>query len=127
MSDAPFLGRSVLVIEDEPFTRMVMARMLASLGFSAVHQAADGAAGLQAVAAHTPDAVICDVEMAPMDGLGFLRGLRAQGIARLPVAFLTNRIDETRRAEAAALGADTFLAKPAEPKALAAALARLLP
>lgn len=121
MADTAFGDYSVLVIEDEAFTRMVLARMLSSLGFKAVHQAADGEAGLSAVHAHTPDAVLCDVEMAPMDGLGFLRALRADGEPRLgglPVLFMTNRIDEARMAEARALGVDTFLTKPATPDSL---------
>lgn len=112
---------SVLVIEDETFTRMVLAKMLSSLGFKAVHQAQDGESGLAAVHAHAPDAVVCDVEMAPVDGLGFLRALRASEDPRhkaLPVLFMTNRADEGRMAEARALGVDTFLVKPATPEAL---------
>ncbi len=121
MSATAFGDFSVLVIEDETFTRMVLARMLSTLGFKAVHQAQDGESGLAAVRAHAPDAVLCDVEMAPMDGLGFLKALRAGDDPRhkaLPVLFMTNRIDEARMAEARTLGADTFLVKPATPDAL---------
>ena len=125
MTATAFDGFSVLVIEDEAFTRMVLARMLSTLGFKAVHQAQDGESGLAAVRAHAPDAVLCDVEMAPMDGLAFLKALRADGNPRhaaLPVLFMTNRIDESRRAEARALGAEIFLVKPATPDALRATL-----
>lgn len=121
MAAAGFGDFSVLVIEDEKFTRMVLAKMLATLGFKAVHQAEDGQSGLAAVEAHDPDLVVCDVEMQPMDGLGFLRSLRASAEARrraLPVVFMTNRADQDRMAEAAALGADTFIVKPATPDAL---------
>ena len=112
---AAFGDFSVLVIEDESFTRMVLAKMLTTLGFGAVHQAADGEAGLAAVQAHDPDLVVCDVEMRPMDGLGFLKALRASADARhqaLPVVFMTNRADQSRMDEAAAYGADTFIVKP---------------
>ncbi|AWJ84538.1 response regulator [Azospirillum sp. TSH58] len=118
---AAFGDFSVLVIEDESFTRMVLARMLAALGFRSVHQAADGEAGLAAVRAHGPDLVVCDVEMQPMDGLGFLKALRASPDARhraLPVVFMTNRADQSRVDEAAAFGADTFILKPATPASL---------
>ncbi len=116
-----FDGVSVLVIEDESFTRMVLVRMLATLGFQAVHQAADGESGLAAVAAHHPDLILCDVEMQPMDGFGFVRALRASDDPRrrgLPVVFMTNRADPDRLAEAQASGADAVLAKPATPDAL---------
>lgn len=112
---------SVLIIEDESFTRMVLARMLSTLGFKAVHQAADGESGLAAVAAHDPDLILCDVEMQPMDGFGFLRALRANDDPRrrsLPVIFMTSRADPERLAEAQASGADAILAKPATPDML---------
>ena len=60
MSASAFGNYSVLVIEDETFTRMVLARMLGGLGFKAVHQAGDGEAGLAAVRAHAPDIVLCE-------------------------------------------------------------------
>lgn len=122
---AAFGEFSVLLVEDEAFTRMVLAKMLGTLGFKAVHQAGDGEAGLAAVRAHSPDLVVCDVEMRPLDGLGFLRALRASDDPRhhaLPVVFMTNRADQERMAEAAALGADTFIVKPATPDALRRAL-----
>ncbi|HYD67087.1 response regulator [Azospirillum sp.] len=125
MATTAFGDYTVLVIEDEAFTRMVLAKMLATLGFKAVHQAADGEAGLAAVREHRPDVVVCDVEMTPLDGLGFLRALRAGGDPRhaaLPVIFMTNRADEGRMAEARDLGADAFLVKPATPDSLRAAL-----
>ncbi len=121
MTAAAFGDCSVLVIEDEKFTRMVLAKMLGTLGFKAVHQAEDGESGLAAVAVHAPDLVLCDVEMQPLDGLGFLKALRASDDARhraLPVVFMTNRADRDRMAEAAAHGADTFIVKPATPDTL---------
>ncbi|WP_448204131.1 response regulator [Azospirillum sp. sgz302134] len=126
---AAFGHFTVLVIEDEKFTRMVLAKMLGNLGFKAVHQAEDGETGLAAVRAHNPDVVVCDVEMQPVDGLGFLKGLRAGADERhraLPVIFMTNRADQDRMAEAAALGADTFIVKPATPESLAEKLSAKL-
>lgn len=121
MTTPAFGDYSVLVIEDESFTRMVLAKMLGTLGFKAVHQAQDGSTGLEAVRTHNPDIILCDVEMLPLDGLGFLKALRGSGDARqnaLPVVFMTNRTDESRMAEAKALGAGTFLVKPATPDSL---------
>lgn len=129
MSEGAFGGFTALVIEDEAFTRLVVARMVGALGFKAVHQATDGASGLDAVRAHAPDIVLCDVEMVPIDGLGFLRELRASGNAghaAVPVVFMTNRADEARMAEARALGADAFILKPVTPDALRATLGERL-
>lgn len=123
---AGYADVSVLVVEDEKFTRMVLARMLGTLGVKAVFQAEDGASGLDAVARHAPDFVLCDVEMTPVDGLGFLRGLRgAPGPSQaLPVVLMTNRADEDRVAEARALGAESFIVKPVTAEALRALMDR---
>jgi two-component system chemotaxis response regulator CheY len=124
-TETPFGALSVLVVEDESFTRMVLAKMLGTLGVKAVHQAADGESGLAAVAAHAPDLVLCDVEMQPMDGFGFVRALRASADSRqctLPVVFMSGRVDDDRKAQACDSGADAVLAKPVTPASLRDAL-----
>ena len=126
MTDLPFDGRFALVVEDEPFTCKVLAKMLARLGFSTVHQANDGGAGLDVVRTQPLDVVLCDIEMAPVDGLAFQKTVRAEGHLALPVLFTTNRIDDARAADARSLGADTFLTKPPAPDRLQAALSRML-
>ena len=123
--ETPFGALSVLVVEDESFTRMVLAKMLGTLGVQAVHQAADGESALAAVAAHSPDLVLCDVEMQPMDGFGFVRALRASPESRsraLPVVFMSGRVDGDREAAARASGASLVLTKPVTPASLRAAL-----
>jgi CheY-like chemotaxis protein len=128
-ADDALNGVSVLVIEDESFTRMVLVRMLTGLGVAAVHQATDGESGLAAVDAHAPDLILCDVEMQPMDGFGFVRSLRGSADPRrrgLPVVFMTNRADQDRLAEAQASGADAILAKPATPDTLRRVLSERL-
>jgi len=105
---------------------MVLAKMLGTLGVKAVHQAADGESGLAAVAAHSPDLVLCDVEMQPMDGFGFVRALRAGGEPYrhvLPVVLMSGRVDGDREAQARDGGADAVLAKPVTPASLRGVLA----
>ena len=129
MTEASFAERSALVIEDEPFTRTVIARMLTNLGFKAVHQAGDGASALSLARAERPDIVVCDVEMQPVDGLGFLRELRAgqDGHGRVvPVVFMTNRVDPVIVAQSRTLGADVFLPKPVNAAGLKETLAHAL-
>lgn len=124
-TETPFGALSVLVVEDESFTRMVLAKMLGTLGVKAVHQAADGESALAAVAAHAPDLVLCDVEMQPMDGFGFVRALRASPESRsssLPVVFMSGRVDNDRETAARASGAALVLAKPVTPASLREAL-----
>lgn len=70
-----------LVVEDHPFQRDMLVRMLTSLGSAAVHEAADGAAALAVLrdSARPVDIVISDLAMPGMDGLEFVRRLSEEG------------------------------------------------
>lgn len=117
-----FVGRKVLLIEDEIFTRKVLTRLLTNLGFAEVEEAEDGEAGLAAVRTCGPDVVLCDVEMTPMDGFDFITAVRKAGFDTLPIVLMSNRTDAERLARAREAGASTILAKPVRPEALRRAL-----
>jgi len=81
----------VLIVEDDEPTRVVTRRTLEAAGF-AVDEAANGAEGLERVAANPPAIILLDLMMPVMDGFEFLRRLRAQqDTANLPVLVLTAR------------------------------------
>jgi DNA-binding response OmpR family regulator len=82
--------------------------MLRLEGFE-VRTAATAEAGLQAAAERQPDAIILDLRMPLVDGLVFLRRLRAQEEHRLvPVAIVTGEylLDDAVAAELRELGAE---------------------
>jgi chemotaxis protein histidine kinase CheA/ActR/RegA family two-component response regulator len=99
----------VLVVDDSAITRDLVAGVVSSAGFS-VRTAPDGAAGLAAIRARTPHAVVCDVEMPIMTGLELLGEARAFS-PTLPIILLTSRSSDVARKEALALGATAFVAK----------------
>lgn len=66
----------VVVAEDRADARTMVGIMLASFGFDVV-LTADGVDALDAVFTHGPDAVVCDMDMPNLDGLGLCRALRA--------------------------------------------------
>lgn len=113
-------GLKILVIDDQEFVRAIVRKMLAQIGIGSVVEAGDGTAGLDAVERERPDLVICDVQMRPLDGFGFVRALRALPVARAttPVILLTAHTDPTTLARAEEVGVDAFLAKPVLPPAL---------
>ena len=67
----------VLIVEDNATVLNLYRNALRGAGFT-VHAAADGAAGLAAVSAFEPDAVLLDLVLPSMDGLTLLRRLRAE-------------------------------------------------
>jgi CheY-like chemotaxis protein len=79
----------VVVAEDRADARTMVGIMLASYGFDVV-LAVDGLDALDAVLKHGPDAVVCDLEMPNLDGLGLCRALRAlRANETLPIIVFT--------------------------------------
>jgi diguanylate cyclase (GGDEF)-like protein len=67
---------SVLVVDDEPDKRLLLAFALKNEGYE-VYTAVDGVAGLAAVELHQPDLIVTDVMMPRMDGYEMIRRVRA--------------------------------------------------
>jgi CheY-like chemotaxis protein len=112
---------TVLVVDDEPTARELMARHLRRAGFH-VLEAADGRAGLEAARATRPDVITLDVLMPKMDGWAVLKELKSDPeLADIPVIMAT--ITDERNL-GIALGASEYLTKPIDRDRLAAILAR---
>ncbi|EME67771.1 CheY-like receiver protein [Paramagnetospirillum caucaseum] len=109
----------VLVIDDQEFVRTIVKKMLQQVGVGTVVEAHDGNSGLETVERERPDVVVCDVQMRPVDGFGFVKSLRALPFGRdLPVIMLTAHTDATTVGRAKELDVNAFLAKPVLPPAL---------
>ncbi len=117
--DAP---RRVLVVDDEPTVREVVARYLERDGMT-VEQASDGAQAIDALNRH-PDLVVLDIMIPGTTGLEILREIRQHG--ETPVILLTARSDETDRVVGLELGADDYVVKPFSPRELAARVRSVL-
>ncbi|MGE3957690.1 MAG: two-component system response regulator [Vicinamibacterales bacterium] len=99
---------SILIVDDDEAVTQTFARMLRMEGFT-VRTAVDARAGLAEALEHRPDAIILDLRMPLVDGLGFLRQLRAtRGLDHTPVAIVTGDyfLDEQVSGELQALGAE---------------------
>jgi two-component system response regulator MprA len=99
---------TILVVDDNEAVTQIFARMLAFEGYR-VRTALDAEGGLREAAASHPDAIILDLRMPLLDGLGFLRRLRAITDQRgTPVAIVTGDyfVDDAVSAELRDLGAE---------------------
>lgn len=119
MSDA-----TILVAEDDRQVREALERILRFEGYGVV-TVNDGAAALEAIDTHTPDAIVLDVMMPLVDGLDVCRRLRARG-DRTPVLMLTARDEVRDRVAGLDAGADDYLPKPFALDELLARLRALL-
>jgi len=115
--------RGVLVVDDEPMVREVVAQYLELDGF-VVHEASDGAAAMAWLDTHEPELVVLDVMLPGLDGLTLLR--RVRGAGNVPVILLTARAEETDRILGLELGADDYVIKPFSPRELVARVRTVL-
>ena len=107
----------VLVVDDEPMVREVLARYLEQAGF-AVTTAEDGEEALSRFADSPPDLVLLDLMLPRIDGFEVFRRMRAS--YQTPVIMLTARGEETDRIVGLELGADDYVTKPFSPREVVA-------
>lgn len=115
--------RRVLVVDDEPMIREVVARYLEREGFR-VDLASDGQAALRLARERRPHLVILDLMLPDTRGLDILGALRESGA--VPVIVLTARGDEGDRVLGLELGADDYVVKPFSPRELTARVRSVL-
>jgi DNA-binding response OmpR family regulator len=116
-------GMRVLIVDDEPMVRDVLARYLMRSGFIA-ESAADGEAAIAAFDASRPDLVLLDLMLPRIDGFSVFHSIRAR--AATPVIMLTARGEETERIAGLELGADDYVAKPFSPREVVARVQAVL-
>src|SRR6201988_3919300 len=109
-------GDRVLVVEDEPTTRLGLTELVSTWGF-ATDSAADGQEALQRITTFRPSIIISDLVMPRMGGLELLRALKDEGNA-LTVVILTAQGTVETAVEAIKEGAYDYLTKPIEPQRL---------
>jgi DNA-binding response OmpR family regulator len=114
---------SVLVVDDEPLVREVVARYLERDGMR-VTQVADGDEAMRWLEVNEPSLVVLDVMLPGVDGLEILRMLRERG--GVPVILLTALAEEIDRIVGLELGADDYVVKPFSPRELAIRVRNLL-
>ena len=104
----------VLIVDDDPFIRRLIATTLEDVSGFELRQAGDGVQALELAAAEPPTIVFLDIDMPRLDGISCCRELRAAQGAPPRIVMLTaaGREQEKRALEA---GADLFLSKPFSP------------
>lgn len=113
-----WLGMSeirALIVDDSSVMRKIVERALRQAGLDAlvVHEAGSGAEGLEVLKTKTVDLILSDINMPTMDGLEFLRQIRAQNLAQdVPVIMITTESSEEHVKQAIQAGAKGYIRKP---------------
>jgi two-component system chemotaxis sensor kinase CheA len=111
--EAPTRKKTVLLAEDSITTRTQEARILENAGYAVV-TAADGIEAWNKLAARAFDAVVTDVTMPNLDGLGLTQRIRREPrYAELPIILVTSLASDEDQRRGLEAGANAYITKPA--------------
>ena len=107
---------TILIVDDDPLVRRLIATTLQDVAGFRLREAADGVQALEAAAVERPRIVFLDYDMPELDGLETCRRLRSDpATASATIIMLTGVTDEPFKDRATEAGADLFLSKPFSP------------
>jgi len=104
--------RRILVIDDDPETGRLIRTWFAAEPYE-IHEAHDGAAGIEAARSIRPDLIILDLRMPGIDGFSVARALKQDPLTRTtPLLMVTACRDIDAKVEAFGAGTDDYVTKP---------------
>ncbi len=107
---------SVLIVDDDPFVRKLIATTLEDVAGFELVEAGDGREAVEVAIRRRPELVFLDIDMPGMDGLEACSLLRAESVtSHATIVMLTAAAGDSAEREAEAAGADLFLTKPFSP------------
>ncbi len=115
--------KTILVVDDAPNIVELLRMYLEGAGYATL-TATDGPTAVELHRRHRPDLVILDVMLPGMDGFEVCRAIRRE--ADTPVLMLTARTDDVDAIVGLELGADDYVTKPFNPRALVARVKAIL-
>jgi two-component system chemotaxis response regulator CheY len=116
----------VLTVDDSRTILAMLHHTLSNAGFE-VLQAEDGQRGLEVLKHQEVDVVITDINMPVMDGVEFIRQVRATGQHNsLPILILTTETSKDKRDQGRAAGGTGWIVKPFDPEKLIAVIHKVV-
>ena len=114
--DKPVVSERVLIVEDDPATRVGLAELVGAWGFL-TEEAANGEEAMDKITSFRPAIIVSDLVMPRMGGLELLRALKDQ-LSDLTIILLTAQGTVESAVEAIKEGAYDYLTKPVDPARL---------
>lgn len=119
------MDKVILTVDDSASVRQMVKFTLTDAGYT-VLEAVDGQDGLKKLTSPL-NLIITDLNMPNLDGIGFIKGVRANPACKgIPIVMLTTESQESRKQEGKAAGATGWIVKPFTQQQLLAVVKRLL-
>lgn len=121
------MAARILIAEDHPASLELLRYLLSANGYE-ILSAEDGEAALDLARHHTPDLIICDLQMPKKNGYEVVGQLKREpALAAIPVVAVTAFSMIGDREQVLAAGFDGYLSKPIEPEEFVASIEQYLP
>jgi two-component system chemotaxis response regulator CheY len=119
------MAKTIMVVDDSMSIRQVVSLALKQAGYDVI-EGVDGRDALAKLTGQKVNLIISDVNMPNMDGITFVRELKARPAYKFtPVLMLTTESQEDKKEQGKAAGARAWMVKPFKPEALLAAVQKL--
>jgi two-component system chemotaxis response regulator CheY len=110
------VSRTILVVDDDPLIRRLIATTLEDVAGFELVEAGDGLEAIERAQASQPEIVFLDIDMPHLDGISTCAELRSSAdTADATIVILTAATDDRAERRAGEAGADLFLTKPFSP------------
>lgn len=117
----------IITVDDSSTMRRIIKNTLLRLGFKNVIEADNGVTGLAALGENKVDLVITDWNMPEMDGLQFVKAIRAsEEYKHLPILMITTEAAKEDILEALRSGVNNYIVKPFTPETLKEKLGKVI-
>jgi two-component system chemotaxis response regulator CheY len=119
------MSRTIMIVDDSASFRQVVSITLKGAGYT-VMEGCDGKDALARLNGCKVHLIVSDVNMPNMDGLSFVRAVKARPAYRFtPVIMLTTEFTDEKKEAGRAAGAKAWMVKPFKPEQLLAAVQKL--
>ena len=121
------MGKTALVVDDSATMREMVSFTLKQAGFEPL-TGVDGQEALSKLTGQPVDLIITDLNMPVMDGLSFIKAVRARSEYQfVPILMLTTESQADMKAQGKAAGATGWLVKPFNPEMLLQVIGKVVP
>lgn len=111
------MNKKIVIVDDEPITRMDIREMLEEAGYNVVGEASDGFDAIEMCKKHSPNIVIMDIKMPLLDGINASKIIMEEGLAD-GIILLSAYSDSNFIEKAKNVGVLGYLVKPLDNKSL---------